>query len=356
MHILIDIGHPAHVHYFRNFISLMRKKGHQFVVTARDKEVTFELLNAYNIPFTSRGKGGRGLIGKSIYLFKANILIYKVSKKSKIDLYLSFGSPYAAQVSKLFRKPHIALDDTEHAILEHLMYVPFTNTILTPHSFFKNFGKKQIKFNGFMELCSLHPNYFTPDENIFNEININRSEKFIIVRFVSWEASHDRGKLGLDLNFKIKLVNTLQKYAKVFISTEGGLSKELEKYRLSIAPEKIHSLLSFASLYIGEGATTASECAVLGTPAIYVNPLNAGTLQEQEKLGLIFSFRDSTGVLAKAIELLSSPKLKTELQKRRHQMLSKNIDLTALLVWFIENYPISIKMMIENPEYQLNFR
>ena len=49
----------------------------------------------------------------------------------------------------------------------------------------------------------------------------------------------------------------------------------------------------------------ASECAVLGTPAIYVNSLTAGSLEEQEKrYGLIFGFRNSNGVIEKGIELL----------------------------------------------------
>ncbi|MFW5804449.1 MAG: DUF354 domain-containing protein, partial [bacterium] len=35
MKILIDIGHPAHVHYFKNFITKMSQKGHSFIVIAR---------------------------------------------------------------------------------------------------------------------------------------------------------------------------------------------------------------------------------------------------------------------------------------------------------------------------------
>ncbi len=69
MKIHLDIGHPAHVHYFRNFIKIMTEKGHTFSVTARDKEVTFTLLDKYKIPYTSRGKGKTGFIGKVSYIF-----------------------------------------------------------------------------------------------------------------------------------------------------------------------------------------------------------------------------------------------------------------------------------------------
>ena len=87
MKILIDIGHPAHVHYFKNFINLMKKNGHSFCVVSRDKEVTFNLLDSYKIPYISRGSGAKGIIGKFLYLFKANFIIYKISKKFKRKLF-----------------------------------------------------------------------------------------------------------------------------------------------------------------------------------------------------------------------------------------------------------------------------
>jgi predicted glycosyltransferase len=115
-------------------------------------------------------------------------------------------------------------------------------------------------------------------------------------------------------------------------------------------------VLFYSTLYIGEGATTASESAMLGTPAIYVNSLSAGTLEEQERLGLLFSFRNSEGVLEKALEILNTPEFKAENVRRQHIMLKQTIDVTAFMVWFIENYPRSVKIMKENPDYQERFK
>ena len=143
MRILIDIGHPAHVHYFKNFIKIMEGKGHEFLITARDKEITHDLLKFYKINYISRGKGKGNLFGKIIYAFKADHTIYKLSKKWKPDVFLSFGSPYAAHVSKILGKPHIALTDTEHAFLGLLAFVPFTKVILTPDCFKKDLGKNK---------------------------------------------------------------------------------------------------------------------------------------------------------------------------------------------------------------------
>jgi hypothetical protein len=356
MKILIDIGHPAHVHYFRNFVGLMAKKGHEFHITSRDKEVTFALLKKYNIPFTSRGKGGNGFLGRIFYILLADLKLIRVGFRFKPDILLSFASTYAAHASFILKKPHITFDDTEHSKYEIFLYRFFSRVILNPYCFQKNLGKKQIHFKGFMELCYLHPNYFSPDKNVLPLLGLKENNTFILVRFVSWTASHDLGEKGFSSETKISLVETLSKYARIFISSEGNLPSALEKYRLQISPEKLHDVLYYASLYIGEGATTASECCMLGTPAIYVNTLSAGTLEEQVRLGLMYSFRNTEGVLEKALGLLKKPDFKTENKLRRDNMLRQIIDVTAFMVWFVENFPESEKIIKENPDYQYKFK
>lgn len=355
MKIIIDIGHPAHVHYFRNLIKIMKNKGHEFLIFARDRKGIFDLLNAYSLDFVSRGKGFTNLFGKILYIPYADCKIYKASKKFKPDILFSFASPYLAHVSKVLNKSHVVFDDTEHAKFNHAFYKPFSTFIFTPSSFTKNFGSKHIRFNSFMELCYLHPKLFKPNVEIISHCGIKINEKFIVMRFVSWRAAHDIGQNGLSLGMKRKIVIELSKLAKVFISSEEELPEDLKPFQLKIPPDKIHDLLAYATIYIGEGATMASECAMLGTPAIYVNSLNAGTLEEQEKYGLVYNFRNSKGVLEKAIELINYPSLKEEFQKKKRKMLSDKIDVTAFMVWFIENYPESKTVMKKNPDYQYSF-
>jgi hypothetical protein len=50
------------------------------------------------------------------------------------------------------------------------------------------------------------------------------------------------------------------------------------------------------------------------------------------------------------------PNLKEEWQKRRMKMLADKIDVTAFMVWFIENYPESVRIMKTDPDYQYRFR
>ena len=61
MRILVDIGHPAHVHLFRNLIKRVFREGGKAVATTRDKDVTVGLCDAYQIPqeVVSRASSGR---------------------------------------------------------------------------------------------------------------------------------------------------------------------------------------------------------------------------------------------------------------------------------------------------------
>ena len=57
--------------------------------------------------------------------------------------------------------------------------------------------------------------------------------------------------------------------------------------------------------------------------------------------------------MAKKI-LLEKDKLKWK--KAAHQLVNDKIDVASFMFWFVKNYPKSKSVMINNPEYQYNFR
>ena len=357
MKIFIDIGHPAHVHYFKNFIWLMQERGHAIFISARDKEVAFSLLDYYGFPYFNRGKGKKGLLGKLFYIFQADAFLIKEALKIKPDLFLSFASPYAAHIAWLMGKPHIIFNDTDHSFFEHLISIPFTNTILTPRVFQKDFKEKHVRFDGFMELCSLHPNRFKPQpENTLEVRKISNNNKYIILRFVSWQASHDIGLKGLTLEDKYSLVRELSKYATVIISSESKLPDDLEKYSYKIHPAFIHDVLNEASLLISESLTMAAEASFLGTPTICISTAQAGTLDEEVRLGLIELYRNTNGLISRAIEIMKDETYKEVFKRKSREIVKDKIDVTAFMVWFIENFPNSFAIMKKIPEHQLNFK
>lgn len=359
MKILIDIGHPAHVHYFKNFAWIMLNKGHEIFFTCRNKDVTVSLLEHYNFKFKNLGNNFKSIPGKIFGLFYFTFRILLIARRYKPDLFLN-ATMYSAIVAWLVRKPHISLEDTFNKEQVRL-YLPFTSCVLTGDYDHPSLGEKEIRYKGYQELLYLHPKYFKPDKAILKELNVIENEIFVILRFVSWNASHDAGHRGLTLENKIKAVLSFEKYGKVFISSESELPNELKSYQFKLLPHRIHDVIAYASLLFGESATMVSEAGVLGTPGIYLD--NTGrcyTFEQEERYGLCYNFSESTGDQLKAIdlgiELLLGADLKKEWDVRRIKMLKEKIDVTAFLVWFVENWPKSFEIMQKNQDYQDKFR
>lgn len=309
------------------------------MISARNRIVVFELLDYEKIQYFNRGKGAKTFFGKFCYLIKANFLLFKKFKKFKPDFVVGFASPYVSQVAWLLKIPCFTFNDTEHTWLNTLFYKPFSKKIFTPSCFMKDLGQKHIRFNGYMELAYLHPNVYKDNCDVFELLKLENKEKYIVLRFVSWDANHDFGQKGMTVDYKIKLVNELSKKHKVFISSEQKLPKELNQFKLNIPSNKMHAVLSHAELCISEGATTTSECVMLGTPAIFVNTLKLGYCTElEEKYKLCFNFRNQKGVLEKAIELLNNNSLKENFSFKRNIMLSEKINVSQYMENLIFNY------------------
>lgn len=346
MNILIDVNHPGHVHLFKNFSFLAKEKGWNILFTAKDKEVTIDLLNAYGLDYKNLGPHYASKLGKIYSLFKHVLSLFFVSLRFKPDFYLSHGSVPASWVSFLLRKKYIAFEDTGN--MEQIrLYKPFAHAILTTEKFKQDFGKIHKRYNGFHELAYLHPNYFEPNPDIYDFLNIKKGEIFFILRFISWGASHDVGQAGLSANMKKGIVELLQQHGKVFISAEGKLPKDLNKLRIKIPPEKMHDVLSYAKMFVGEGATMASESAILGTPAVYINSMTAETINEQQDYGLLFHFTKPEGVIDKLNELLATENINELWQEKRQKLLSDKIDVTAFTLWFVENFPQSMHLKFQ---------
>lgn len=361
MRILIDIGHPAHVHLFKHFAWNMQEKGHVVFFTAREKEYEIYLLTHYNFNFRSFGKHYKTRRGKLTGLLKFNLLLLFVSIKFRPDIFLSHGSIYFAHISWLLQKPHISFEDTFN--FEQIrLYKPFTSVILTGNYPHPELGGKNIDFPGYHELAYLHPKRFQHIKNYgYTLLGLNNDDNYVVLRFVAWKATHDRGHFGLSTQMKKKIVLTFSKYAKVYISSEDPLPSELTKYKLHTPPEEIHHILCDAILVFGESATMITEAALLGTPGIYID--TSGRLYTDElenKYGLVFNFTESPidqqRALMKGVEILQKKDFKKIINEIKNKMLQDKIDVTGYLIWFIENYPESRRTLKGNPDYHFRFR
>ena len=356
MRVLIDIQHPANLLLFKEFARIFHSRDNQVLFTTRDKDVTIQLFDSLKFDYISFGKNYKSLPGKMIGLLRFDHDIIRAARQFKPDLFLSHGSIYAAHASFVLRKPNISFNAVDSDVLLKLNK-PFTSVYLTSRSFKKKLGKKHLMYSGFHELAYLHPNYFKPDVAVLEKYGIKKNEKFVIVRFVSWKAYDDIGKNGFSNKEKILVTEKLCELGRVFISSECDLPPELTQYKLNIYPSDLQSLEYYSSLLLGESGSMAAECAMLGTPALYVSNKNHGFISDlSQKYDLIHQFTDVKSALVKAIELLQDSETREIYKKRRDCMLVEMIDVTAFMVWFIENFPQSQSIIQNNPDYQFQFK
>ena len=86
--IVVDIGHPAHVHFFKNFIWEMQRRGHKILVTVTRKDVSMELLDNYGFNYIVLGSYGKSVAEKLINVPLMDIKMYKVAKGFKPDIFI----------------------------------------------------------------------------------------------------------------------------------------------------------------------------------------------------------------------------------------------------------------------------
>ena len=344
MKIMVGVGHPKHVHFWRNIVRNLIEDGHEVKILAVDKDTTLHLLEVCGLDYEIYGKHQKSMAKKACSMISRTYKAFIIAKRFKPDV-LVVGTPYLAYVSKILGKPHIMLTDTEHANLAYWLTCPFTDVIITPSCFKGKINpKKHVVYNGYEELAYLHPNYFTPDPNVLEDVGLSEDDKFVVIRFVAWEASHDVGQSGISNDMKVEYISKLERYGRVFISSEAKLGSDFEKYKLKIPPEKFHSLLNYAELYIGESGAISTEAGILGVPSVYISSL-VGTMGNFDELGkkygLVYSFQDSKLALDKALELLEDENTKKKWQKKGEKMLDEKIDVTKFMTEFIEDYPES---------------
>lgn len=342
MRILIDIGHPAHVHFFRNPIKLLRERGHKILILSREKECTLDLLDEYSLDhILISSQGGDGIISLARELVTRNLRLVKIAREFRPHIMTAIGGVSIAQVGRLLGIPSIVFYDTENARLQNAITYPFANLVVVPRCYSSWVPKRRhSRYNGYHELSYLDPRYFRPERSIAVANGLSEKSATFFIRVVSWQASHDIGEQGWSLSLLEELTDKLEHIGVVIISSEMNLPEKLHRFKYRGRLSDVHHVLAYCQAYIGESATMASECAVLGVPAIYAATTGRGYTDEQENLyGIVRNVRT-----------LDWPTLETEVDKllaydskhwvaAREKMLSQMTDVARHIVEILEGYP-----------------
>lgn len=339
MRVLVEILHPAHVHVFRNAIAEWKSRGDEVLVLSREKEVASELLRAYEIPFESLSELKQGKLSLLREMVVRDVRMLARARKFKPDVLVGVMGVTIVQVGLLIRRPAIVFYDTENARITNAFVYPLAHSVVTPECYSAPVRGRHVTYPSYHELAYLHPRRFTPDPAIVREGGVDPDLPYFIVRFVSWQASHDAFEAGFSLDLKREMVRKLAAHGRVLLSSEGPLPPDLEEYRFRAPPEQIHHYIAFSRFLVGESATMASEAAVLGVPAFYIADTGRGyTTEEEKRYGLVWNFtrKEAPAALTKLDELLARPSLREEMRAAHARLLSERIDFTEFMIDYVD--------------------
>ena len=342
MKVLIDISHPAHVHFFRHPLRLLQARGHEVLVTSRNKEMALDLLRELQIEHIElSAMGKRGMLSLAQELVIRDLKLLRIVRQHRPDILAGVGGIFVSHAGWLTRTPSIVFYDSPNARLQNALTYPFASRVVVPRCYSGWLPtKRSIHYDGYHELSYLHPDYFEPDKEKALSNGLAAERDTFLVRLVGWGASHDIGERGLSDALLDRIVGTLEAHGKVLISSERPLPARFSAYRYPGNPAEIHHVMAFCRAFIGESATMASECAVLGVPAVYCAETRPGYTDEQEeRYGLVRNIGSlAWSDLEQAISwALTCPK--PYFEQARRTLLDDTIDVAHFVSDYIENFP-----------------
>ncbi|RLD49133.1 MAG: hypothetical protein DRI97_18350 [Bacteroidetes bacterium] len=338
MRVLFELTHPKHYYQFRHIINVFHDDGHEIKIIARDKDVLLELLEKENHHFQIYGKHKKGLLGKIFNIADIFFNYLKIVRKFKPDFIVSKASLYAVLIKPFTGAKLVITPDSEVVWLTKKIVAPCSDVVITPETYTIDYGKKHKRIDGFFEECYLAPAAFKPNKSVLTEAGINPDSSYFVLRFISWDANHDVGQFGFTDDERLKLAEKLSKHGRVIISAEQKiLDENLQNYQNPIPPNKMHHLLHYATMYIGDSQTMATESALLGTPALrynsFVGPDDMSNFIILEKdHGLLRNFSDFRALMQAVDEMLKKEDIKSECLGKRKTYFASKSDLNDQLI------------------------
>jgi predicted glycosyltransferase len=333
MRYLFDILHPAHVHVLKHTMTELRDRDHDVVVTARDKDVALDLLDAYDIDYTVLSSQQYGSVNLARELVSRTVKLGKFARSQNVDALVGLMGPSIAPVGRILRIPSYVLYDTEIAKRTNTWVYPMATEVITPGCYTGRVHGNHVTYAGYHELAYLHPDRFTPDPAKLAMYGLDTDHPYVVLRLPSLLSSHDNREVDTPSETWLRWISATRETRRVVISSERPLGTDLDAFRLEGPPVDVHHVLAHADLVMGESATMAAEAAVLGTTAILVGATSRGYIDDIEsRYGLIRYFTPDRidDALDTARVVLDSPD-SAAVTEAHSELIDAHIDVTSWL-------------------------
>jgi uncharacterized protein len=271
LRVWIDLTNSPHVLVMRPVIEVLRARGDEVLVTARDFAQTLGLLERFRIDHTAIGhhRGGR-LSAKGLGLAQRSGALVRWAAGRKIDVALGHGSNDVSVAAKLLRIPSATAFDYEFARVQHTINGHLATRVVLPDVIpperLKPYGMRPEKlrpYEGLKEEYYLAD--FEPDPAVLTELGLSRERPLAVVRTPPAVSLYHR----FEAPVFTQVLHKLKGEQVVVLPRTSEQRDELAREGGFIVPERAidaQSLIAFADLVISAGGTMNREAVALGTP------------------------------------------------------------------------------------------
>jgi uncharacterized protein len=271
LNVWIDLTNSPHVLVMRPVIDVLRARGAEVLVTARDFAQTLGLLERFRIDHTAIGhhRGG-ALAAKGLGLASRSAALVRWARGRRIDLALGHGSNDVSIAAALLRIPSATAFDYEWARVQHSVNCRLARRVVVPEVIpperLAPYGatpEKLRRYAGLKEEYYLAD--FEPSGEVLDELAIDPAEPLAVVRTPPAVSLYHR----FDAPVFAEVLERLRGRQVVVLPRTPEQRAELARRGGFTVPERAvdaQSLIAHADLVISAGGTMNREAVALGTP------------------------------------------------------------------------------------------
>src|SRR4051812_41262650 len=188
LRVWVDLTNSPHVLVMRPVIDILRARGDEVLVTARDFAQTLGLLERFRIDHTAIGhhRGGK-LASKGLGLAQRSGALARWAGGRGIDVALGHGSNDVSVAAKLLRIPSATAFDYEFARVQHTINGHLATRVVVPDAIpperLEPYGMTREKLRPY---AGLKEEYyladFEPDPTVLTELGLSRERPLAVVR------------------------------------------------------------------------------------------------------------------------------------------------------------------------------
>ena len=188
MKVWIDMTASAHVLVFRPLVQLLRGRGADVEITARDYAQTLQLLELHGLEATVLGRhGGRSRLGKARALTSRLSALKRWARRRGFDVAFAHGSHELTMTARRLDVPSATTFDYEWAWLQHQLGCRAATRVVVPAAIpperLARYGArppKLLQYPGLKEEYYLAD--FEPDRSVLSALGIDETRTLVVLR------------------------------------------------------------------------------------------------------------------------------------------------------------------------------